>query len=181
MIVALYADRRTRDVAVVAHDLALALRSRSPRRAVALFVDDVATRSVGNSEFVIAARELPRNLRIAVAAHGDADHLVLGLTGPVTEQVVTAFDLSQRIVVVTDSAVGSVRTAQRTFRFCASVGYPAAKVLAVHLHGGPEDAALDCASIAKALRRDVFCGLPRGREPMRRAAYTALAGRVLGT
>jgi hypothetical protein len=182
MIVSLHADRRTPAVAAVAHDLAMALQAQAPGRAVSLFVDRAAAARARGGEFVIVPRLLPPNLRPALAALGDADHAVLGLVGPVTEQVMTAFDLSERILVLTDSAVASLRTAQRTFRFCASVGYPAAKVLAVHLHGESGPGTLDCVSVARALKRDVFCGIPLApaSRPTRRAACRELAARVLG-
>ncbi|MGQ0650344.1 MAG: hypothetical protein ACT4P7_22615 [Gemmatimonadaceae bacterium] len=181
MIVTVYSDRRTPDLAVVAHDLALAFSRLLPGQDIALFVDGAVIRSTPDADFTLEPQSLPANLRGALSRFADASHAVVGLIGPVTEQAITAFDLSDRILVVTDSSVSSLRAAQRTFKFCSEVGYPARKVLAVHLHEDPVPAAMDCAAVARVLKRDVFCGLPRGargRETAR-AAHAELAAHVL--
>ena len=177
MIVSLFADRRTPDVAVIAHDLAVALGAQSATRP-ALYIDTVATRGAKGLRFSIEPQPLPASVQATLAQLGPTEHAVLAFVGSVTEPVITAFDLSTRILVLTDSTVKSLRAAQRTFKLCRDIGYTPGRVLAVVLL---EDAGLlDVDAVRAALKREAFSVVPGTNAPAdaRRAAIAELADRI---
>ena len=179
MIVSLFADRRTPDVAAVAHDLAVAIRAQSTTQPVALYVDPVATRAAKGLRFSIEPQPLPTAVHAALGQLRPTEHALLAFVGSVTEPVITAFDLSTRILVLTDSTVKSLRAAQRTFKLCRDIGYTPGRVLAVVLH---EDAGLvDVDAVRAALKREAFSVVPGRNAPAdaRRAALAELADRIL--
>lgn len=179
MIVSLFADRRTSDVAVVAHDLAVALSAHHQGQSVSLFVDRIAERASRGHAFVIQPQPLPVSVAGALGGLRPVEHAVLAFVGSVTELVITAFDLSARILVVTDTTVPSLRSAQRAFRLCRDVGYRGHRVMAVLVvDESPLPADLD--AVRAALRGEEFCPVPRGTASpeTRRAAFANLAARV---
>ncbi|MCC6317034.1 MAG: hypothetical protein IT361_05010 [Gemmatimonadaceae bacterium] len=178
MIISLFADRRTPDVAAVAHDLARALAATWPGQSMSLFVDGVATRAARGIRFTLPAQPLPASVSRALAALRPTEHAVLAFVGSVTEPVITAFDLSQRILVLTDASVASLRAAQRTIKLCKDIGYTRGRVLAVVLLEDAEPVDVD--AVRAALRRESFSVVPGRQAPAesRRAAIAELADRI---
>lgn len=177
MVLTLYADRRTPNVVGVAHHLTQALRHIRPG-VVELFLDDALARLPEARGLSTQPRLLPANVRALIPRFAGDDTAVVVLRSPVREQVITAFDLSSRIVLVADPSVPSLRAAQRVLRLCADVGYPVQKVdVVVTKPEKPGDT--ECEQVRTALRRDVACLVPvlpadgTGRED-----YAALAARV---
>jgi hypothetical protein len=181
MIVSLFADRRTPDVALVAHDLAVALRAHFATQPLALYIDSVATRAARGLGFTIEPQPLPASVLLALGHERPNEHAVLAFVGSITEDVITAFDLSTRILVLTDSSVTSLRAAQRTFKLCREIGYPPGRVLAVVLLDDGRAGDVDIEAVRAALKRDAFSLMPGGKAPAgaRRDAIAELADRIV--
>ncbi len=178
MVLTLYADRRTPTVVAVAHHLTEALSHTNQTGVVELYFDDALSRLPEARALSPAPRLLPDNVRALLPRFAGDEIAVVVLRSPVREQVITAFDLSARILVVADTSVPSLRAAQRVLRLCADIGYPVHKTeVVISRVDKPGDA--DCESVRSALRRDVSCVgpvLPETGEG--RADYVALAARV---
>jgi hypothetical protein len=177
VIVSLFADRRTPDVAVVAHDLAVALGAQAAP--VALYIDPVATRAAKGLRFAIEPQPLPTSVHATLGQLRPTEHALLAFVGSVTEPVITAFDLSTRILVLTDSTVKSLRAAQRTFKLCRDIGYKPGRVLAVVILEDQE--LVDVDAVRAALKREAFSVVPGLKAPAdsRRAAIAELADRIV--
>jgi hypothetical protein len=164
VVVTVYAGRRTPDVAVAAEGFARALRASCAPQPVAVFLDNSAA---SPSRRHADARPLPLDIKRVTERLGPREHAVLGVVGPVTEQVLTAFDLSVSILLVTDGSVASLRAAQRALRLCRDVGYADDRVLAVLMTDGSNDGVIDAAQV---LKREVAVVSPahdREAEPYR--------------
>lgn len=180
MVLTLYADRRTPNVVGVAHHLAEALRRSGRTRVVELYLDDALARLPEARALSAQPRLLPGNVRALLPRFAGDDIAVIAMRSPVREQVITAFDLSTRIVVVADPSVPSLRATQRVLRLCADVGYPLQKTdVVITKPEKPGDT--DCEAVRAALRRDVSCVLPvLPADGSGSAAYGALAARISG-
>jgi hypothetical protein len=179
VIVSLVADRRTPCVAEVAHDLAVGLRHALRAQPIALYVDRVAQRSVKGLALELELQPLPVAVRAAVGGLRAGQHAMLAFVGAVTEPVLTAFDLSAQILVLTDAQVPSLRYAQRIFKLCRDVGIPAPRLRALVLADDPAGAEAD--TVRAALRGEPYLVIPAGAgDPeARRAACAEVAARVL--
>ncbi len=179
MVITVYSDRRDHDVTGVAELLAEAIGEQVKPKKVSLYIDRVAGEVQSRRKRAPLRRALPANPVPALASAAEApDVTILGVWGPVTEHVITAFDLSLTVLLLTDDAVASVRAAQRTLKLCASLGFGADRIVVVTLVDGSED--LDPATVASALRRDIFGSIPRTPDhPNSQAAFEKLAGRIL--
>lgn len=180
MVLSLYADRRTPGVVGVAHHLIQALQRTSGVGMIEFYLDDALARLPEARTLATRPRLLPGNLRSALTRLGPRDIAVVAMRSPVREQVITAFDLSQRIVVVSDPSVPSLRATQRVLKLCTDVGYPVQRTdVIITRPENPTDA--DCETVRLALRREVSCVLPvlppdgAGGED-----YEALAARLAG-
>jgi pilus assembly protein CpaE len=72
----------------------------------------------------------------------------------VNERTLAAFDAADRIVIVTEGAVPTVRGTQRVLRLCRRLNYPDEKMcVVVNRSGAP--GSLDVADISVALKREV--------------------------
>lgn len=182
MIVSLVADRRTAGVAEVAHDLAVGLRDRLRVPSMALYVDLIAIRAWSATGTDLVPQPLPGTMRAALTALRPEQHAVLAFVGTLTEPVLTAFDLSSKVLVLTDDGVASLRAAQRMCRLLHDVGLPRHRLCAIVLADDPDRSEVLEAARA-ALREHSFVVIPRGQlDPAaRRTACAALAGRVLAS
>ena len=106
---------------------------------------------------------------------------IVAVSGALREQVLASFDVAQRVLLVSDPSVYSLRATQRALRLCATLGYPPDKT-AVLLHGFALDGPLDPADVAAALKHDPFWSLPAEAEgeEARQLAYAQLARRLIG-
>lgn len=160
MVITVYADRRVHDVTVVAESLAGAIEETIRPSKVVLYIDRVANGERARRKRAPLRRALPANPVPALSAAAEGpDVTILGVRGPVTEHVITAFDLSRVVLLLTDDAVTSLRAAQRTLKLCAGLGFGADRVLVVRLVD-PAAVALDGREVAYALKREIFASLP---------------------
>jgi hypothetical protein len=172
VVITVYADRRVHDVTAVAELLAGAVAETIRPRKVALYIDRVANGERARHKRAPLRRALPANPvpALSSAAEGN-DVTILGVWGPVTEQVITAFDLSRVVLLLTDDAVTSLRAAQRTLKLCAGLGFGADRIVVVRLLDS-ESSSLDGREVANALKREIFASLPLkgGAEEYQRLA-----------
>jgi hypothetical protein len=182
MVITVYADRRSREVAEIAGRLAKAIASAGEGRVVL-----VGSRLRGSSSLPgietaeLGASVAPQDvsaLLASLAARSLA--AVVALSGAPSEQVLAAFDASDRVLILSDPSVASIRGTQRTLKLCASLGYGVDKT-AVVLHAFGEDAPLAPADAATVLKREIYFTLPAsgvaagtGEE-----SYSRLADRLM--
>lgn len=172
MVITVYADRRVHDVTAVAESLAEAIAETIEPSKVVLYIDRVTNGERTRRKRAPLRRALPANPVPALSAAAEgSDVTVLGVWGPVTEHVITAFDLSRVVLLLTDDAVTSLRAAQRTLKLCAGLGFGADRILVVRLVD-PDSAALDGREVTQALKREIFASIPLsgGEEEYRRLA-----------
>jgi pilus assembly protein CpaE len=77
----------------------------------------------------------------------------------VTERTLAAFDIADRIVLVTDGSVPSLRGTQRVLRLCQRLNYPDEKMCVV-LNRFDAPGAMSPVDVAAALRREVYWKVP---------------------
>ena len=182
MVITVYTDRRSSDVADVALRLAHALSAIVAPAGVVL----LGPRPQGGADSAVQHAPLAES-----SSPGDIGALladlaaryaaaVVPLAGPPTEQVLAAFDASDRLLLVSDPSVASMRGTQRTLKLCRSLGYDLART-AVVLHDF-DDAPIAPTDAALAFKREIFWTLPgRSASPDERdAAYAGLARRLIG-
>lgn len=173
--VTLLADRRTPGALTVARALAARLRADGEGRPCALFVDPALAGARGGPRDpgeVTVPLTVPALIG-RLPAHGD---VVFAFQGPVRQQVIAALDRSGLVVLLTDVAVASLRSAQRTLRVLTEVGYPVDTV-EVGVVGTATDAQL--ADARAALRRGVVHVLSTSPvAPDHGAAYDVLVARA---
>lgn len=185
MILTLFADRRTTEVHLVARHLAGALAAVAHRDAthgtnVALVADaPLGAMTVG----VAPVHPLPRDATGLVTCAYDLRErfafVVIALEGALDERTMASFDASDRILVVTDLSVASLRASQRTLRLVAQLGYAVDKTNVI-LSRYRGDDAISSADAAAALKREIYWKLPvTGVPPDELAAsYSGLARRI---
>jgi pilus assembly protein CpaE len=86
---------------------------------------------------------------------------VAALGHQVNERTLAAFDAADRIVLVTEGAVPSLRGMQRVLRLFRRLNYPDEKMCVV-VHRFDAPGALGIPDISAALRREVFWKIPSG-------------------
>ena len=86
---------------------------------------------------------------------------VAGLEHQVNERTLAAFDAADRIVLVTEGTVPSLRGIQRVLRLCRRLNYPDEKMCLVANRADAPDT-LPVADIAVALKREIFWKIPVG-------------------
>lgn len=181
MVITVYTDRRSSDVADVALRLAHALSTIVAPAGVAL----LGPRAQGGADGAVEHAQLAESSSpadvVALLADLAARYAaaVVPLTGPPTEQVLAAFDASHRLLLVSDPSVASMRGTQRTLKLCRSLGYDVART-AVVLHDF-DDAPIAPTDAALAFKREIFWALPgAGASPQERdTAYAGLARRLV--
>jgi len=181
MVVTLYAERCTLEVAQIAGRLSRALGVRLPPPGVVLAIPHALPRcaTVDVAHEIIAKGRTSGDVTADLArlARQYAMTLVTWSGAP-DEQVIAALDASDRVLVLSAPSVTSLRWAQRSLRFCSSLGYGIDKISVV-LHGFDDDAPLTPFDAADALKRDIFWTLPGGGDDECSAgAYLGLAERL---
>ncbi len=183
MVITLYADRRFHDIADLAGGLAHAMASRDVAVRVAVIaapqhaegqtpgMGQVDVFPPGNSS------EVSRYLT-SLTPHFQVTLVALG--GAPNEQVLATLDASDRVLLVSDPSVTSLRATQRALRLCGSLGYGSEKV-SVLLHGFTDDAPLVPAEAAAVLKREILGVIPGpDADPARRsAAFRHVADRLV--
>lgn len=99
---------------------------------------------------------------------------VAELERQVNERTLAAFDAADRIVLVTDGTVPSLRSTQRVLRLCHRLNYPDEK-LCVVVNRADAPAALPVPDVAAALKREVYWKIPAGTP----VDTSALAAKLL--
>lgn len=187
MVITLYADRRFHEVTDIAVYLASAIVPLvDPARVLLVAAhpptDAMATGVVGTGvvraylDEAGATRDIGEVLRGKAGRHAVTVVAVVGAPSP---QVLTALDVADRVLLVSDASVPSLRATQRAIKLCASLGYGLDKV-AVVLHDFSENAPLAPGEVARALKREIFWVIPGpAADPLRRAdSFARLAQRL---
>lgn len=143
------AGKHARHVAIQGTGAALVRRSDG---VWTLAVRRGKTPAVSDAKAVTVALEAMRD-RFAVS--------VAELGHQVNERTLAAFDVADRIVIVTEGAVPSLRGTQRVLRLCQRLNYPDEKMCVV-VNRFDAPGALPPADIAIALRREVYWKIPTG-------------------
>jgi len=124
------------------------------------------TPAVGDAKGVMVALEAVRG-RFPVS--------IAELEHQVNERTLAALDAADRIVLVTEGAVPSLRGTQRVLRLCRRLNYPDEKMcVVVNRFDAPES--LSLTDIAVALKREIFWKIGSGETEL-----TGLAEKLLGT
>jgi pilus assembly protein CpaE len=84
---------------------------------------------------------------------------VAELEHQVNERTLAAFDAADRIVLLTEGTVPSVRGTQRVLRLCQRLNYPDEKMCLV-LNRFDAPGALSAADVTAALRRELYWMVP---------------------
>jgi len=108
--------------------------------------------AVGDAKAVTAALDVMRD-RCAVSV-AEVGHQV-------TERTLAAFDVADRILLVTEGAVPSLRGTQRVLRLCHRLNYPDEKMCVV-VNRFDAPGSLSPSDVAAALRREVYWMIPDG-------------------
>jgi pilus assembly protein CpaE len=122
------------------------------------------TLAVGDAKAVAAALDVMRG-RFPVS--------VVELEHQVNERTLAAFDAADRILLVTEGAVPSLRGTQRVLRLCRRLNYPDEK-LCVVLNRVGAPGSLSAEDVSAALRRELFWRIAYGH-----LTTTGLAERLL--
>ena len=89
---------------------------------------------------------------------------VASLGHQLSERTLAAFDAADRIVLITEGAVPSVRGTQRVLRLCRRLNYPDEKMcVVVNRFDAPGSLAVN--DISAALRREVYWKIADGPDP----------------
>ena len=108
------------------------------------------TPATGDAKSVTGALEAIRE-RFPVSV-ADLEHQV-------NERTLAAFDAADRIVLVTEGSVPSLRGTQRVLRLCQRLNYPDEKMCVI-LNRYDAPGSLGVADVAAALKREVFWKIP---------------------
>jgi Flp pilus assembly CpaE family ATPase len=189
MLITVYADRRSNEVADIAGRLADALANLPAGGDVALVTSANMENAAPGRVAQLPMSDTSSAHEVGVLLRGISQqytNAVVAISGTPDGRVLTAFDESDRLLIVSDPSVASIRGTQRTLRLCQSLGYGADKT-AVVLHDFREDSPLAPADAANALKREIFYTLPGGAGAGESAvsgsvqhAYTRLAQRLVG-
>ncbi len=182
MVILLYADRRTLDIADIAGRLALALAPRVPDPGVVVATPRALASPVrdGVPHVVIpddgAPAGVTQSLQQLMAQY---PMIVVAWLGAPDEHVLAACDVSDRVLLLSDPSVASLRATQRALKLCTSLGYGIDKVRVV-LHGFADDATFAPAEAAGVLRREIYWVLPGAAagHDARSSSYAGLAERL---
>ena len=109
--------------------------------------------SVGDAKTVTVALDAMRD-RFPVS--------VAELGHQLSERTLAAFDAADRILLVTEGAVASLRGVQRVLRLCRRLNYPDEKMCVV-VNRADSPGSLAAADIAAVLKRELFWRIPTGR------------------
>jgi pilus assembly protein CpaE len=99
---------------------------------------------------------------------------VAELEHQVNERTLAAFDAADRILLVTEGSVPSLRATQRVLRLCRRLNYPDEKMCVI-LNRYDAPGSLDVADVSAALKRELFWKIPDSAG----AAMTGLAEKLL--
>lgn len=123
------------------------------------------TPAVGDAKSVTVALDaMRRRFRVSVA---ELEHQV-------NERTLAALDAADRILLVTEGAVPSLRGTQRVLRLCHRLNYPDEKMCVV-LNRCDVPGSLPAADVAAALKREIYWKIPDDS----RLTISGLAERLL--
>lgn len=149
-MIAVYGTRSDVGVSTVAAALAVAFRSLDAREVG--FVELNGRGAAPDAKTVTATLDTMRD-RFPVS--------VAELGHQVTERTLAAFDVADRILLVTEGAVPSLRGMQRVLRLCRRLNYPDEKMCVV-VNRFDAPGAMSPSDVAAALRREVYWKIPDG-------------------
>lgn len=182
MVITLYADRRFHDIADLARGLAQAMASHDVAVRVAVIAatqhGEAAPALTGQVDVLSPGNpgEVSRYLS-SFSPHFKVTLVALG--GAPNEHVLATLDASDRVLLVSDPTVTSLRATQRALRLCGSLGYGSEKV-SILLHGFTDETPIVPAEAAAVLKRDILGVIPGpGSDPVARAsAFRNVADRL---
>ncbi len=185
MVITLYADRRFHDIADLAGGLARAIASCDLAVRVAVIAapqhGDAPSHDSAKIEFLPPGNpgEVSRYLG---TPSPQVQVTLVALGGAPNEQVLATLDASDRVLLVSDPSVTSLRATQRALRLCVSLGYGSDKV-SVLLHGFSDATSIVPAEAAAVLKRDILGVIPGpGADPdVRSRAFLRVAERLTAT
>lgn len=180
MVITVYSDRRSGEIGEIAFRLAESLAVLVDHADVALFGPTPRAAARGVRHTLLEEGSAPADFGELLATDGDSRvAAIFALSGPPSEYVIAAFDVSDRVLLVGDPSVPSIRGIQRTLKLCYSLGYASARVVVV-LHGFSDDAPLAADEAARALKREIFWVLPGATTTAseRALSYSGLAERL---
>lgn len=192
MVITLYADRRFHEVTDIAVHLASAIvplvdparvllvSARPPIDVVGTDVAGISAVGTGLARaYLDEAGVTPDMGEILRGTAGRHAVTVVAVVGAPSPQVLTALDVADRVLLVSDASVPSLRATQRAVKLCASLGYGLDKV-AVVLHDFTENAPLAPGEVARALKREIFWVIPgpAADPPRRTDSFARLAQRL---
>ncbi|MFN8571365.1 MAG: hypothetical protein U0132_04860 [Gemmatimonadaceae bacterium] len=178
MVVVLFAERQLDEVLRLAGMIARAFAGRTPNGHVALAYDgnghkDDAYRVIDTTTLT------PREVFVRMRQLADVGMTVVTASSGRTERSLATFDAADRILLVADLSVPSIRGLQRTIKLCDSLGIARERTPVV-LYDCREDAGVTPTEAANVLPREVFAFLPPGPDgPADHAACAALVDRLL--
>lgn len=185
MVITLYADRRFHDVADLAGGLARAMAFHEVAVRVAVIAaplhGDGAAAGTGHVD-VLPPGNPGEVSRYLSSLSPQYQVTLVALGGAPNEQVLATLDASDRVLLVSDPTVTSLRATQRALRLCGSLGYGSDKV-SVLLHGFSDETSIVPAEAAAVLKRDILGVIPGpGSDPVARAsAFRHVAERLTAT
>lgn len=182
MVLTVYADRRSSEVGDIGHRLAEALTVLVTPSDVALLGPHSSRAHVrGVRRSTLDDVSHAGVIEKWLASDGRACAVaVVALAGPPAEHVIAAFDASDRVLLLGDPSVSSMRGMQRTLKLFHSLGYSIARS-AVVLYDFGDDAPLAPDDASHALKREIFWTLPGLSAPAAEQdhAYAGLAARLI--
>jgi len=125
---------------------------RMPDEIWALTITRPRTPAVGDAKGVTVALD---------AIRGRFPVTVAELEHQVNERTLAAFDAADRILLVTEGAVPSLRGIQRVLRLCRRLNYPDEKMCVIlNRTGAPST--LPAGDVAVVLKREIYWSIPDG-------------------
>lgn len=181
MVVVLFAERHENDVVWLADEIARAFARGSPERPVALAHDGHgASRSDVEAVARVDTTQLgAREVFDTIRTLADGGATVVAVSSGRTDRALATFDAADRILLVSDLTVSSIRSLQRTIKLCDSLGISRQRTPVV-LYDCRDDGGVLPGEAASVLPRQVFAFLSPGPDgPADRAGCDAIVAQLL--
>jgi hypothetical protein len=160
--------------------MARAFAKRAPNREVALALDGLGPGTVPPEILPVDTTGLsPREIFSRMRRLADDGTAVVSASTGRTERALATFDAADRILLVADLSVPSIRGLQRTIKLVDSLGLAPERTPVV-LYDCRDDAGISPSEVAGVLSREVFALLQPGSDgPADDVACADLVDRLL--